>query len=137
MDGGRTSMLFREVNDRIDELLQSSGAEEEVDFLCECPSPRCVRALRLGRLEFERIRATGAFIVAPACARSAAAIERTANYVVVGAFFREAPAAGASRPGPPAAPAAPAAREARPPAAQGALPARRPPPPVAAGLAVL
>ena len=106
--------MFREVNERIDELLHVYGAEEEADFLCECPAPGCARLLPLRREEFERIRATGAFIVAPECARWVTALERTAEYVVVGEFrpplaavIRGAAAAAASRPGPAGARVAP------------------------------
>jgi len=103
--------LFREVNERIDELLHVYGADEEADFLCECPSSGCARLLPMRREEFERIRATGAFIVAPECAHWVTAIERTAEYVVVGEFRPPlaavirgaAAAAAASRPGPAAA----------------------------------
>jgi hypothetical protein len=113
MDAGSKTTLFREVNERIDELLITYGADEQAEFLCECPSAACARLLPLRRREFERIRATGAFIVAPECSRWVTAIERTADYVVVGEFrpplavvARAAAAAAASRPGRPEAKAA-------------------------------
>ena len=124
MDAARKTTLFREVNERIDELLLTYGADEEAEFLCECPSAECARLLPLRRSEFERIRATGAFVVAPECSRWVTAIERTAEYVVVGDFrpplaavIRGAAAAAASRPGragatAPQAPSAPPARSA-------------------------
>jgi hypothetical protein len=105
MDARRRTTLFREVNERIDELLHVYGAEDEADFLCECPTPCCARLLPLRRREFERIRASGAFVVAPECARWVTAIERTAEYVVVGEFRPPLAAvprggAAASQPGP-------------------------------------
>jgi hypothetical protein len=105
MYSARKTTLFREVNERIDELLHTYGADEEAEFLCECPAADCARLLPLRRSEFERIRATGAFVVAPECSRWVTAIERTAEYVVVGEFrpplavvIKEATSAAASRP---------------------------------------
>jgi len=127
--GGKTT-LFREVNERIDELLEAFGADEEADFLCECPSAGCLRRIALSRAAFDRIRTAGAFVAALQCARWATALERTADYAVVDAFVPplatiraagvaarspwERPARERSRPRP--SPPAPSARAGAPPA---------------------
>src|SRR5260221_4830289 len=87
MSAGRKTALFREVNERIGELLRIYGADEEADFLCECPLADCARRVTLSRADFERIRAAGAFVVSPDCGRWALETERTADYVVVSGFL--------------------------------------------------
>lgn len=86
MDLGRKTVLFRAVNDCIDELLDRFGAEEEADFLCECPSARCGRRVPMTRGEFERVRARGGFVLALDCARWYEAADWTSRYVVVTDF---------------------------------------------------
>jgi hypothetical protein len=87
MTAGRKTTLFREVNERIEELLRSFGAAEEADFLCECPSADCMRRITLSRAAFDRIRVAGAFAVSLECARWATEVARTADYAVVESFL--------------------------------------------------
>jgi hypothetical protein len=86
MDGRQKSILFREVNDTIDQLLHQFYADEEAAFLCECPSPLCARRVRLTRQAFEEIRAMGGFVVSPDCAHWLRPVYRTERYVVVEDF---------------------------------------------------
>jgi hypothetical protein len=83
MDATGRTRLFREVNVRIDELLERFGAADEAEFLCECPSAGCSRLLTLARWEFEQIRREGAFIVAPSCVLGALSCGTEVRYVVV------------------------------------------------------
>lgn len=49
----KNQSLFREVNERIEEL---SRSEEQVRFICECASDDCEKTLTLTVTEYERIR---------------------------------------------------------------------------------
>jgi hypothetical protein len=86
MNGRRKTILFREVNDTIDKLLEQFCADEEASFLCECPSALCARRVRLTRQAYEDIRAIGAFVVAPECAHWLRPVFETERYVVVEDF---------------------------------------------------
>jgi hypothetical protein len=52
----RNEVLFRAVNERIEEVVQP-GADEEMDFLCECGNERCAEKVPITRDEYERVRA--------------------------------------------------------------------------------
>jgi hypothetical protein len=59
----RNQSLFRDVNERIEELVASSAF---VQFVCECCDDDCVTPLALTVQEYERVRAVGNnFVVAP------------------------------------------------------------------------
>jgi hypothetical protein len=61
----RNEAMFRSVNERVEEVVQP-GAEEEIDFLCECGDSGCAEKLTLTRREYEQVRADGAqFAVYP------------------------------------------------------------------------
>jgi hypothetical protein len=61
----RNEAMFRSVNERVEEVVQP-GAEEEIDFLCECGDGGCVEKVTLARQEYEQVRADGAqFAVYP------------------------------------------------------------------------
>jgi hypothetical protein len=61
----RNEAMFRSVNERVEEVVQP-GAEEEIDFLCECGDSGCVEKMTLTREEYEQVRADGAqFAVHP------------------------------------------------------------------------
>jgi aerobic-type carbon monoxide dehydrogenase small subunit (CoxS/CutS family) len=52
----RNQILFREVNERLREMLDESvGATE---FLCECSNQACTETLALGLDEYEAVRAS-------------------------------------------------------------------------------
>ena len=82
----RKTLLFREVNDTIDELLQQFGAEDDASFFCECPSAACARRLTLTPGQYEEIRRREAFVVAPGCASGAEIVTEEDAYVVVSSF---------------------------------------------------
>jgi hypothetical protein len=61
----RNEAMFRSVNERVEEVVQP-GAEEEIDFLCECGDSGCAEKMTLSRHEYEQVRADGAqFAVHP------------------------------------------------------------------------
>jgi hypothetical protein len=61
--------LFRDVNDRIEEVTQkfSHGDKEpqaqEADFLCECGHDNCTQAVRLTLKEYEGVRHEETFFI--------------------------------------------------------------------------
>ena len=86
MQANRNTILFRQVNDTIDELLNRFGAEDDASFFCECPSAACARRLALTPAQYEEIRRRGGFVVAHDCAGDAEVIEARGGYVVVSSF---------------------------------------------------
>ena len=88
----RNESLFRSVNERIEDVVQS-GRKEQIDFLCECGSDDCVENVSLTREEYEEVRADATqFIVKPG--HEIAAIEdvarRAEGYLVVRKHVDEA-----------------------------------------------
>ncbi len=67
MDARTTTILFREVNERIGELLTQAGLAAEADFLCECGA-ECGRKVTLRLHEYEQLRRRGGSVVADECA---------------------------------------------------------------------
>jgi hypothetical protein len=51
----KNQALFRDVNERIDELV---GKAWHPDFICECADEHCVEKLQLSLREYEEIRAS-------------------------------------------------------------------------------
>jgi hypothetical protein len=61
----RNETIFREVNERIEELAQR-GELDLLDILCECGNPDCKEPLRVSVVEYERVRQQPTdFFVAP------------------------------------------------------------------------
>jgi len=63
---GQRSRLFREVNDRIYELLESAEPDLRGEFLCECGSD-CERRVLLLPAEFATLRQRGEGVGSPEC----------------------------------------------------------------------
>lgn len=54
---GRNEILFREVNERIEEMQAGQqGAAGYFDFLCECGDRDCIEQLSLTVVEYEEVR---------------------------------------------------------------------------------
>jgi hypothetical protein len=70
---GQRSFLFREVNERIYELLESSEPDLPGEFLCECGSD-CSQRVALAPAEFAALREAGAVVRAPDCADAGRAV---------------------------------------------------------------
>lgn len=66
---GKNEALFREVNERINEVSASQfGFEpsEHAEFVCECSLEDCHEPVSMTRPEYEEVRANGShFLVAP------------------------------------------------------------------------
>lgn len=69
MDSGRRSLLFREVNDRIYELLNSAEPDLPGEFLCEC-GRECGRRVELIPAAFAVLRRKGHVVRSSECGRS-------------------------------------------------------------------
>jgi hypothetical protein len=52
---GRNQALWREVNERIRAVAETSG---NIEFLCECADMNCIETLKLSVGEYERIRSS-------------------------------------------------------------------------------
>jgi hypothetical protein len=63
---GQRSRLFREVNDRIYELLESADSDLPGEFLCECGRD-CERRVLLLPAAFATLRQTGEAVRSPEC----------------------------------------------------------------------
>jgi len=68
MDSGRRSRLFREVNDRMYELLVSAEPDLPGEFLCECGRD-CDRRVELLPAAFATLRETGGVVRSSDCHR--------------------------------------------------------------------
>ncbi len=66
MNPGQRSLLFREVNDRIYDLLESAEADLQGEFLCEC-GRECERRVMLLPAEFVTLRRSGEGVRSPEC----------------------------------------------------------------------
>ena len=66
MSPGQRSRLFREVNDRIQDLLESAGPDLQGEFLCEC-GRECGRRVVLLPAEFAFLRRAGEAVRSPDC----------------------------------------------------------------------
>jgi hypothetical protein len=54
---GLNEAVFREVNERINDLAEDFGLEEQpLDLVCECGDPNCVERISMGRAEYEQLR---------------------------------------------------------------------------------
>ena len=49
-------VLFREVNERIEELQSGAWGASEIDFMCECADASCTSVLTLTHVEYEELR---------------------------------------------------------------------------------
>lgn len=66
MSPAQRSWLFREVNDRIYELLSSAEPDLPGEFLCECGSD-CDHRVLLSPAVFASLRRTGRSVQSPEC----------------------------------------------------------------------
>jgi hypothetical protein len=55
---GLNEAVFREVNERISDLAEQFGLENQpLDLVCECGDQNCVERIAVSREEYERLRA--------------------------------------------------------------------------------
>jgi hypothetical protein len=77
--------LFREVNDRIMELGQQLGVEEDLlELICECEDSTCTDRVEISAVEFARFRGVdGVHLVAPGHIPRGRVVGRGDGYLVV------------------------------------------------------
>jgi hypothetical protein len=55
---GLNEAAFREVNERINDLAEGFGLDDQpLDLVCECGDPTCVERISMSRAEYEGLRA--------------------------------------------------------------------------------
>jgi hypothetical protein len=82
----RNEILFREVNERIDDLSGHDSTLDTVDFVCECGRPECTNRVPLTQEQYEAVRSDGQrFLVMPGHLTSSIerVVEDHATYQVV------------------------------------------------------
>ncbi len=52
----KNEALFRQINERIEEINDDLGEHRESDFLCECGDDDCTAPIRLTLAEYEEVR---------------------------------------------------------------------------------
>ena len=52
----RNEALFREVNERIEDVSAEASPSEFIDFVCECGEEVCIETVQLSREEYEQLR---------------------------------------------------------------------------------
>src|SRR5712691_6973405 len=64
---GLNEVVFREVNERIEDVADASGlASHQLDLVCECGDRGCVQRISMSRQEYELVRsASNHFAVFP------------------------------------------------------------------------
>jgi hypothetical protein len=90
---GRLQSLFREVNERIEELSQSFTGHDEMTMLCECGSSECNARIAISEPEYETLRRIPThFAVLPGhdIPGVERVVETNARYVVVEKFGESA-----------------------------------------------
>ena len=83
---GVNEALFREVNERIDDLQGAIGRPETFEIVCECGDASCVERFRITAPEYDALRRdVHRFAVVPGheVPGIERAVERHASYVVV------------------------------------------------------
>ena len=82
----RNESLFRQVNERIEEINRASGSEDEAEFICECGDASCTRPITMSLAEYEAVRMYPAHF-AVATGHDSAEVERVVaqrpHYAVV------------------------------------------------------
>jgi hypothetical protein len=93
---GQRQSLFREVNERIDELTEVFDLQDEMTIFCECGSEKCHEQISMTGAEYEKLRRIPThFAVLPGHDVPAVerVIARNTRYVVVEKFGEAASAA--------------------------------------------
>lgn len=62
----KNEILFRAVNERLDELGEAAPWSKKTDYLCECSDTSCIEIVELTQDEYERVRSRPTvFVVVP------------------------------------------------------------------------
>ena len=84
VEGARTQSLFREVNERIEEV--TAGRNPHGEIVCECADQTCAETIQLTLDEYDAVRRTAAhFLVRPGheVPKIERVVEETERYAVV------------------------------------------------------
>jgi len=89
----KNEALFRQVNERIEEINEKLAGDSESDFLCECGDDDCTEPVTLNLSEYEVVRSNPThFVIVPG--HEVIDVERvireTDRYAVVEKFLGEA-----------------------------------------------
>ena len=57
---GLNEAVFRQVNERIEELADTFGLAEKLDLVCECGNASCASRIEMGHREYEELRSDSA-----------------------------------------------------------------------------
>jgi hypothetical protein len=82
----RNEILFRQVNERIEDVSEAVPAGDPVEFLCECGEESCLERIEVTRAEYEAVRqAPDRFAIAPGHAHAdfERVVERFERYEVI------------------------------------------------------
>ena len=85
----RNQALFREVNERIEQVAEGFGFVGDGSFICECGNAQCVQPIEVSHGEYERVRAHASrFIVAldHENPQTESVVEQNDHYAVVEAY---------------------------------------------------
>ena len=83
---GMNEALFREVNERLEELAQSFAHPETLDLICECGNASCASRIEMDPEEYQKVRSdstTFAIVKGHAILDVEEIVERRAGYDVV------------------------------------------------------
>jgi hypothetical protein len=97
----KNEVLFREVNERIEEAAQRASFEGPTVFVCECGSEECAEPLELTLAEYEAVRSQPTqFAVLPGheMDRIERVVERSNHFVLVEKLNRPAEIASQNNP---------------------------------------
>jgi hypothetical protein len=89
----KNEALFRQVNERIEEVNEALGQGEPTDFLCECGDDSCTSPVSLTLEEYEHVRSDPTYFVIAhghEVMNAERLIERTDRYSVVAKLTGEA-----------------------------------------------
>jgi hypothetical protein len=90
---GLNEAVFRQVNERIEELADAFGVTHRLDLVCECGGASCTQRIEMDRADYERLRSDSAkfAIVSGHEIRDVEeVIERHEAYIVVRKTARDA-----------------------------------------------
>jgi hypothetical protein len=89
----KNEALFRQVNERIEDVNESLGAKEPADFLCECGDEDCTAPVTLTLAKYEQLRSNPThFVITPGheVVDVERVIEQSEHFAVVEKFSGEA-----------------------------------------------
>ena len=93
---GRRQSLFREVNERIDDLARHFDLQDEMTILCECASDQCNERITITEAEYQSLRRIPthfAVLAGHEIPTVERIVERDDRYIVVEKFGESAVAA--------------------------------------------